>query len=94
MTVGNGPGYRPFQSGDKPAYRTQCTDIGGAQVLCGKYLGKRMVKRTRSVFSLDKIIMMILSALLLIVLEVTLSTYRQESVFRIPNPHLQPELQE
>ena len=68
--------------------------FGGAHVLCGKYLGKRMVKRTRSVFSLDMIIMMILSALLLIVLEVTLSTYRQESVLRIPNPHLQPELQE
>ena len=43
--------------------------FGGAQVLCGKYLGKKMVERTRSIFSLDMIIMMITSAVLLFVCE-------------------------
>ncbi|MCR5602448.1 MAG: ATP-binding protein [Lachnospiraceae bacterium] len=41
--------------------------FGGAQVLCGRYLGKKMVERTRSFFSLDMIIMMIISAILLFV---------------------------
>ncbi|MCR5674668.1 MAG: ATP-binding protein [Lachnospiraceae bacterium] len=43
--------------------------FGGAQVLCGRYLGKKIVERTRSIFSLDMIIMMILSAVLLFVCE-------------------------
>ncbi|MCR5673637.1 MAG: ATP-binding protein [Lachnospiraceae bacterium] len=43
--------------------------FGGAQVLCGKYLGKKMAERTRSVFSLDMIIMIMVSAVLLTVCE-------------------------
>lgn len=43
--------------------------FGGAQVMCGKYLGKQMVERTRSFFSLDMIIMGMLSAVLLLVCE-------------------------
>ncbi len=43
--------------------------FGGAQVLCGKYLGRKMAERTRSIFSLDMIIMIILSVVLLIVCE-------------------------
>ncbi|MCR4814618.1 MAG: polysaccharide biosynthesis C-terminal domain-containing protein [Lachnospiraceae bacterium] len=38
--------------------------FGGAQVLCGKYLGKQMVERTKSIFSLDMITIIILSAVL------------------------------
>ena len=44
--------------------------FGGAQVLCGRYLGKKMAERTRSVFSLDIIIMLVISLVLLIVCEV------------------------
>ena len=44
--------------------------FGGAQVLCGKYLGKKMAERTRSIFSLDMIIMMMISAVLLFICEV------------------------
>ncbi len=43
--------------------------FGGAQVMCGKYLGKKMTERTRSFFSLDMIIMVIISAVLLFVCE-------------------------
>ncbi len=39
--------------------------FGGAQVLCGRYLGKKMVERTRSFFTLDMIMMMIISFVLL-----------------------------
>ena len=31
--------------------------FGGAQVLCGRYLGKKMAERTCSIFTLDMIIM-------------------------------------
>ena len=44
--------------------------FGGAQVLCGKYLGKKMAERTRSIFSLDMIIMALISAVLLLACEV------------------------
>ncbi len=43
--------------------------FGGAQVLCGRYLGKKMAERTRSVFSLDMIIMTIISVILLFACE-------------------------
>ena len=43
--------------------------FGGAQVLCGKYLGKKMAERTRSIFSLDMIVMVMISAVLLFVCE-------------------------
>ncbi len=43
--------------------------FGGAQVLCGRYLGKKMAERTRSIFSLDMIIMVIVSAVLIIACE-------------------------
>ncbi|MCR4658563.1 MAG: ATP-binding protein [Lachnospiraceae bacterium] len=43
--------------------------FGGAQVLCGKCLGKKMVERTRSFFSLDMIIMIMISTALLIACE-------------------------
>lgn len=43
--------------------------FGGAQVLCGKYLGRKMAERTRSVFSLDMIIMGAVSVILLFVCE-------------------------
>ena len=43
--------------------------FGGAQVLCGNYLGKMMKERTRSIFSLDLIIMTIIAAILLFVCE-------------------------
>lgn len=43
--------------------------FGGAQVLCGNYLGKMMKERTRSIFSLDLIMMTIISAVLLFVCE-------------------------
>lgn len=43
--------------------------FGGAQVLCGRYLGKKMEERTRSIFSLDMIIMIIISAVLLLACE-------------------------
>ncbi len=39
--------------------------FGGAQVLCGRYLGKKMAERTRSIFSLDMIIMVFISLILL-----------------------------
>ena len=39
--------------------------FGGAQVLCGRYLGKKMVERTRSIFTLDMIIMGAISSCLL-----------------------------
>ena len=51
--------------------------FGGAQVLCGRYLGKKMAERTRSIFSLDIVIMIVVSAVLLIVCEffsVTIAT--------------------
>lgn len=44
--------------------------FGGAQVLCGRYLGKKMAERTRSIFSLDMIIMIVISVVLLFVCEV------------------------
>ncbi len=44
--------------------------FGGAQVLCGKYLGKKMAERTRSIFTLDMIVMVMISAILLFVCEV------------------------
>ncbi len=44
--------------------------FGGAQVLCGRYLGKKMVERTRSIFTLDMIIMAVISAFLLFACEV------------------------
>ena len=37
--------------------------FGGAQILCGRYLGKNMISRTRSVFTLDIIVMCIVSGL-------------------------------
>ncbi|MBQ9443706.1 MAG: ATP-binding protein [Lachnospiraceae bacterium] len=43
--------------------------FGGAQVLCGRYLGKKMAERTRSIFSLDMIIMLIVSIILLVCCE-------------------------
>ncbi|MBQ7463313.1 MAG: ATP-binding protein [Lachnospiraceae bacterium] len=43
--------------------------FGGAQVLCGRYLGKKMVERTRSFFTLDMIMMMIISVALLVASE-------------------------
>ena len=43
--------------------------FGGAQVLCGRYLGKKMAERTRSIFSLDMIVMIMISAVLLITCE-------------------------
>ncbi len=43
--------------------------FGGAQVMCGKYLGKKMAERTRSIFSLDMIVMMSVSVILLFVCE-------------------------
>lgn len=44
--------------------------FGGAQVLCGKYLGKMMKERTRGIFSLDMIIMTAISAILLLTCEI------------------------
>ena len=44
--------------------------FGGAQVLCGRYLGKKMAERTRSIFSLDMIVMIRVSAVLLLVCEI------------------------
>ena len=38
--------------------------FSGAQVLCGKYLGKRMAERTKSIFSLDMITIVIISLIL------------------------------
>lgn len=43
--------------------------FGGAQVLCGRYLGKKMVQRTRSIFSLDMLVMILISAVLLVACE-------------------------
>ena len=45
--------------------------FGGAQVLCGRYLGKQMPERTRSIFSLDLIAIVGISAALTAVLEIT-----------------------
>lgn len=43
--------------------------FGGAQLLCGRYLGKRMTERTGSIFSLDMAVMLSVSVLLLLVCE-------------------------
>lgn len=44
--------------------------FGGAQVLCGKYLGKHMTERTGSIFSLDMVTILLVSVLLTLVCEV------------------------
>ncbi|MCR4590117.1 MAG: hypothetical protein K5668_04800 [Lachnospiraceae bacterium] len=44
--------------------------FGGAQVLCGRYLGKKMVEQTRSIFTLDMIIMLVISLCLLFSCEI------------------------
>ncbi len=38
--------------------------FGGAQILCGKYLGKHMTERTGSIFSLDMVSILLVSVLL------------------------------
>lgn len=43
--------------------------FSGAQVLCGKYLGKRMQKRTSSIFSLDMVSIVMVSLILTIICE-------------------------
>ena len=44
--------------------------FGGAQVLCGKYLGKHMTERTGSIFSLDMVTIILFSILLTLICEV------------------------
>ncbi len=44
--------------------------FGGAQVLCGKYLGKRMAEKTRSIFSLDVISIIVISLILTLLCEI------------------------
>ena len=44
--------------------------FGGAQVLCGRYLGKHMTERTGSIFSLDMVTIILVSILLTLVCEV------------------------
>ncbi len=36
--------------------------LGGSQILCGQFLGKNQIERTRSVFSLDMTVLILLSA--------------------------------
>lgn len=43
--------------------------FGGAQLLCGKYLGKHMTERTGSIFSLDMVTIVLISALLTLACE-------------------------
>ena len=44
--------------------------FGGAQVLCGKYLGKHMTEKTGSIFSLDMATIFLISVLLTLLCEV------------------------
>ncbi len=44
--------------------------FGGAQVLCGKYLGKHMTERTSSIFSLDMVTVILVSIMLMLACEV------------------------
>ena len=43
--------------------------FGGAQVLCGKYLGRRMEERTKSIFTIDISVMIVVAILLTAVSE-------------------------
>ena len=44
--------------------------FGGAQVLCGKYLGKHMTERTGSIFSLDMVTIIMVSIMMMLACEV------------------------
>ena len=43
--------------------------FGGAQLLCGKYLGRHMTERTRSIFSLDMVTIILCSGMLTLACE-------------------------
>ena len=45
--------------------------LGGSQILCGQYLGKNQVKRTRSIFSLDLFLVIVLSMIITILSIIT-----------------------
>ncbi len=40
--------------------------LGGSQILCGRFLGKNLIGRTRSIFSLDMVLVLILSGLMML----------------------------
>ena len=44
--------------------------VGGAQILCGKYMGQNQVERTRGVFTLDMVLSGIISAVIIAVMAV------------------------
>ena len=43
---------------------------GGAQIMCGKYLGKNMIERTKSVFTIDMVAVTGITAIMVIICEV------------------------
>ena len=43
---------------------------GGAQIMCGKYLGKQMVEKTKSIFTIDMLMVTVITAVLITICEV------------------------
>ena len=46
------------------------TLLGGAQLLCGKYMGENLMERTQNIFSIDLLISALISALMMVLLAV------------------------